>query len=116
MTRAERLAQTEARARAKLDADRTHLKQVHGQQRDAERQALHKRRVLVGKLVEDAGLFARDDQTLAGLFQVLTAVVDSPDPVAILDALLSARCSPPRGSLPGCAQASPGVAPAVPVG
>jgi len=58
MTRAERLAQTEAHARAKLDADRTRLKQVQAQQRDAERQAVHRRRVLVGKLVDEAGCSA----------------------------------------------------------
>ena len=116
MTRAERLAQTEARARAKLDADRIRLKQVQAQQRDAERQALYRRRMLVGKLVEDVGLFALDDQTLAGLFQTLTALVDAPDPVALLASLLSDSVSPACASLPGYAQAAPGVAPAVPVG
>ena len=116
MTRAERLAQTEARARAKLDADRKRLAQVQAQQRDAERQALHKRRVLVGKLVEEAGLFCLEDATLAGLFARLTPLVEAPDPVALLDALLSDGGSPPSGSVPGCADASHRVAPAVPVG
>ena len=116
MTRAERLAQTEARARAKLDADRTRLKQVQAQQRDAERQALHRRRVLVGKLVEDTGLFALDDQTLAGLFQALTALAEAPDPVTLLEGLLSASASPACASVPGCAEAAPRVAPTVPVG
>ena len=116
MTRAERLAQTEARARAKLDADRKRLAQVQAQQRDAERWALHKRRALIGKLVEEAGLFCLDDATLGGLFARLAPLVDAPDPVAVLDALLSDRVSPPRGSEPGCAQAMPGVAPAVPAG
>jgi hypothetical protein len=116
MTRAERLAQTEARARAKLDADRTRLKQVQAQQRDAERQAVHRRRVLVGKLVDEAGLFGLDDATLAGLFAQLSPLVDAPDPVALLAGLLRASVSPACTSLPGCAQAAPGVAPAVPVG
>jgi len=116
MTRAERLAQTEARARAKLDADRTRLKQVQAHQRDAERQALHRRRVLVGKLVEDAGLFALDDATLAGLFARLAPLVEAPDPIALLASLLRASASPPCASVDGCAQAAPGVAPAVPVG
>jgi len=40
-------------------------------------------------------------------------LVDVPDPVAVLDALLSDSVSPPSGSEPGCAQALPGVAPAV---
>ena len=101
MTRAERLAQTEVRARAKLDADRTRLKQVQAQQRDAERQAVHRRRVLVGKLVEEAGLFCFDDATLAGLFARLAPLCTAPDPVAILDALLSANASPACTSVPG---------------
>ena len=116
MTRAERLAQTEAHARAKLDAQRTRLAQVQAQQRDAERQALHRRRVLVGKLVDEAGLFSLDDQTLAGLFTQLTPLVEAPDPVALLAGLLSDAVRPPRASGDGCAQAAPGVAPAVPVG
>ena len=105
MTRAERLAQTEARARAKLDADRKRLAQVQAQQRDAERQALHKRRVLVGKLAEEAGLFAR-----------LAPLAAAAAPVAALEALLQAAGGPPGRSVDGLAQAAPGVAPAVPAG
>jgi len=116
MTRAERLAQTEARARAKLDADRTRLAQVQAQQRDAERQARHKRRVLVGKLAEDAGLFALEDATLAAVFAQLSPLVAAGDPVAALVALLQDACGPPGRSVPGCADASHRVAPAVPVG
>ena len=116
MTRAERLAQTEVRARAKLDADRTRLKQVQAQQRDAERQAVHRRRVLVGKLVDEAGLFSLDDATLAGLFARLAPLVDAPDPIALLEGLLRDRSSLPCASVPGCAHPPDGVAPAVPVG
>jgi hypothetical protein len=115
MTRAERLAQTEARARAKLDADRHRLAQVQAQQRDAARQALHRRRMLVGKLAEDAGLFALDDALLAGLFARLSPLVEAPDPVAALEALLQAAGGPPGTSVDGLAQAAPGVAPAVPL-
>jgi hypothetical protein len=110
------LAQTEARARAKLDADRSRLKQVPAHQRDAERQALHHRRVRVGKLVEDAGLFALDDATLAGLFARLTLLVEAPAPLALLASLLRDGSSPPCASVPGCAHPPDGVAPAVPVG
>jgi len=116
MTRAERLAQTEARARAKLDADRKRLAQVQAQQRDAERQALHRRRVLIGKLVEDAGLFALDDAILAALFARLSPLVAAADPVAALAALLQDACGPPGSPVPGCAEATPRVAPAVPLG
>jgi hypothetical protein len=116
MTRAERLAQTEARARAKLDADRKRLAQVQAQQRDVERQALYRRRVLVGKLVEDAGLFALEDATLAALFARLSPLVAAADPVAALATLLQDACGPPGRSVPGCAEAAPRVAPAVPLG
>ena len=114
MTRAERLAQTEARARAKLDAQRTRLAQVQAAQRDEERKALTKRRLLVGKLVDEAGLFSLDDATLAGLFARLTSLVEAPDPVAVLDALLSNGVSPACASVPGYVQAAPGVAPMAP--
>ena len=113
MTRAERLARTEAHARAKLDADRTRLKQVQAQQRDAERQVLHRRRVLVRKLVEEAGLFGLDDATLTGLFARLSPLVDAPDPVALLASLLRASASPACASVPGYAEAAPRVAPTV---
>ena len=116
MTRAERLAQTEARARAKLDADRQRLAQVQAQQRDVERQALHKRLVLVGKLAEDTGLFALDDTTLAALFARLSLLVAAADPVAALAALLQDAGGPPGRSVSGCAEAAPRVAPAVPLG
>jgi hypothetical protein len=116
MTRAERLAQTEARARAKLDADRKRLAQVQAQQRDAERQVLHKRRVLVGKLAEDAGLFALDDATLAALFARLAPLVAAADPVVALASLPQDVGGPPGRSVSGCAQAAPGVAPVVPLG
>ena len=116
MTRAERLAQTEARARAKLDAQRTRLAQVQAAQREEERKALSKRRLLVGKLVDEAGLFSLDDTTLAGLFARLAPLVDAPDPVALLEGLLSDAVSPPCASGDGCAHPADGVAPAVPVG
>jgi hypothetical protein len=115
MTRAERLAQTEARARVKLDAQRTRLAQVQAAQREEERKALTKRRLLVGKLVDEAGLFSLDNATLAGLFARLTALVEAPDPVAVLDALLRDGVSPVCVSVPGCVQAAPGVAPAEPL-
>ena len=116
MTRAERLAQTEAHARAKLNAQRTRLAQVQAAQREEERKALTKRRLLVGKLVDEAGLFSLDDVTLAGLFARLSPLVASTDPVAALAALLQDACGPPGRSVPGCAEAAPRVAPAVPLG
>jgi len=116
MTRAERLAKAEERARASLEVQRQRLAQVQARQRDEERRALHKRRLAVGIHAEEAGLFAFDDALLAALFARLSPLVEAPDPVAVLDALLSDTVSPPDWSAPGCAQATPGVAPAVPVG
>ena len=112
MTRAERLAQTEARARAKLEAQRTRLAQVQAAQREVERKALTKRRLLVGKLVDEAGLFALDDAMLVGLFARLTPLVEAPDPVTLLESLLSDSASPPPGVVPGCTHPPDGVAPA----
>src|SRR6516164_7275230 len=100
MTRAERLAQTEAHARAKLNAQRTRLAQVQAAQREEERKALTKRRLLVGKLVDEAGLFSLDDATLAGLFARLSPLVAATDPVAALEALLKDAYGPPGRSVP----------------
>ena len=114
MTRAERLAQAEERARAKLEVQRKRLAQVQARQRDEERRSLHKRRLAVGMRAEEAGLFALDDMMLARLFHGLAPLMDVPDPVAVLEALLSEAVHSVGVSVPGCAQAAPGVAPAVP--
>lgn len=115
MTRAERLAQTEARARAKLEAQRKQLAQVQAAQREEDRKALHRRRLQVGKLAEDAGLLALEDTTLAALFARLTPLAIAADPIAALDALLRDASGLPGMSVEGMAQAAPGVAPVGPV-
>jgi len=116
MTRAERLAKAEERARARLEVQRQRLAQVQARQRDEERRALHKRRLVVGMLAEETGLFALDDALLAALFTRLAPLVDAAAPVAVLEALLQDAGGPPGRSVDGLAQAAPGVAPAVPVG
>ena len=58
MTRLERLAQQHARAKVRLEAQRQQLAKVEAQHRAEERKAFHTRRLLVGALVERAGLFA----------------------------------------------------------
>jgi hypothetical protein len=88
MTRIERLAQTEARAKARVQAQRQRLAKVQSAQRAEERTQLAKRRKLVGTMVEDAGLFVLDDATLAGLMQRLAPLVQMPNPVAVLESLL----------------------------
>ena len=87
-TRAERLANAEKLAREQLERQRIRLAKVQAQQREEERRALTKRRLVVGELADQAGLFALDDTTLAGLFALLATLKALPDPVAVLDALL----------------------------
>src|SRR3989442_381622 len=101
MTRAERLAQTAVRAQARLDAQlaQTRKRQetlasqaraIQSQQRKLaeEQKALRKRRMQVGTVVEQSGLFVLDDTTLAALFQALARVVDTPNPAALVEGLL----------------------------
>jgi len=100
MTRAERQAAKEAALRDKLKQQEAARKQELAQtrkaiaqaqhaQRDEDRKARTRRQARVGKAVDAAGLFAWDDVTLLGVFQALTPLLDIPDPVAVLDALLS---------------------------
>src|SRR6266566_6284358 len=114
-TRAERLAHAEKLAREQLERQRQRLAKVQARQREEERRALTKRRLFIGELADQAGLFALDDTTIAALFSLLAPLVHVPDPVAVLDALLSDVGGTPGTSLPGCAHRADGVAPTVPV-
>ena len=114
-TRAERLANAERLARTQLERQRTRLAKVQAQQREEERRALTKRRLLVGELADQAGLFALDDTTIAALFALLAPLVHVPDPVAVLVVILSEVDGSPGRVVPGCAHRADGVAPAVPV-
>lgn len=115
-TRLERLAQQKARAAAQHAATQARLTQLAAQERAVHREATRKRRTIVGKLVEDAGLFALDDATLGQLFTVLARVVATPDPVAVLDSLLWDVGGQPARAADGMAQPAAGVAPLVPAG
>ena len=108
-TRAERLANAERLAREQLERQRTRLAKVQAQQREEERRALTKRRLLMGELADQAGLFALSDTVLAGLFAALSRLVDAPDPVALLEGLLSDGGGTPGRSLHGCARHAGGV-------
>jgi hypothetical protein len=95
MTRAERLAQQEARAHAHLVAQQRRLAEVQGhlaeaqtRHREVVQKARTQRRVQVGRLAEDAGLFTLNDADLAALFQLLTPLLQTPNPVACLAGLL----------------------------
>ena len=50
------------------------------------------------------------------LFAALSRLLDTPDPVALLEGLLSDADGTPGTAVDGFAQAAPGVAPSVPVG
>jgi hypothetical protein len=116
MNRLERLAQQKARAAEKHAATQAKLAQLAAQERAVQREALRKRRAIVGKLAEDAGLFALDDPTLAQLFAALARVVDTPDPVGHLEALFATVGGALDRTVEGMAQPPAGVARAVPVG
>ena len=115
MTRAERLDRAAARAKAQLEAQRKALAQIQAAQYAEEKKARTKRRLVVGTLVEDAGLFVLDDTTLAGLFAALSRLVETPDPVGVLEGLLSDGSGPLGRPVHGCALPAEGVAPPVPV-
>ncbi len=114
-TRAARLAKAEARARARLETQRKALAQIQAAQDDEARKTLTRRRTHVGTMVLDTPLSSLDDPTLQGLFQVLAALVETPDPVACLASLLSDVDGTPGRVVPGCASPAERVAPPVPV-
>lgn len=89
MTRDERLAIAEERARRQLATQQRRLAHIQAQQREDERKALTRRRQQVGKLADKAGLLGWDDTTLDQLFVLLGTLRDVPHPVAVLEGLLS---------------------------
>ena len=94
MTRAERLANTERLAREQLERQRTRLAKVQAAQRQETQKALTRRRLFVGELADQAGLFALDDRTIAALFALLARLCAVPNPAGVLDALLCDTVSP----------------------
>ena len=88
MTREERAAKRAQRLKEDIAAKGQELAQVEAQQRADARAKRDRRRQRVGTLAEAAGLLLWDDTTLAGLFQILATFRETPDPVAVLDALV----------------------------
>jgi hypothetical protein len=88
MTREERAAKRAQRLKDDIAAKGQELAQVEAQQRADARAKRDRRRQRVGTLAEAAGLLIWDDTTLAGLFQILATFRETPDPVAVLDALV----------------------------
>jgi hypothetical protein len=111
MTRDEVLVQREQRLKQQLAAANRDLGKVQAKQREEARKQRDHRRFQVGKLAEDAGLFAWDDATLAGVFQ-LVAKNGAEMQAAVLESLLTAPGRLDSVSVNGTAQATPGVGPA----
>jgi hypothetical protein len=103
MTRAERLERAAARAKAALETQRKALAKIQAAQEEEEKKARTKRRLHVGMLADQAGLLVLDDVTLAVLFSLVATLLDAPDPVALLDGLLSDSGGTPGRVVPGCA-------------
>jgi hypothetical protein len=89
MRQDERNALRAKRIRERLEADKRQLAQVEAQQREDARKTRDRRRYAVGTLAEAAGLCSLDDTTLAGLFAELTQLTATPNPVAVLQSMLS---------------------------
>jgi hypothetical protein len=94
MTRHERTALRAQRLKAELAAKSRQLAQLESKNRAAARAERAKRRQHVGTLADEAGLFLWENTTLAGLFQVLARLMETPDPVTVLDSLLADVVSP----------------------
>ena len=88
MTRDERAAKRAQRLKEDIATKHQELAQVEAQQRADARAKRDRHRQRVGTLAEAAGLLLWDDTTLAGLFQILATFRETPDPVAVLDALV----------------------------
>jgi hypothetical protein len=105
MTRAERAALRAQRLKETLAAKSQQLAQIESQNRAAERAERARRRQRVGTLADEAGLFAWDDSTLAGLFAALARLAQAPNPVAVLEGLLDPSLTGPL--VPGNGYAHP---------
>lgn len=88
MTRDERLAEQEQKRTERLRRARQRLTATRRERRALVEEARAQRRKLIGLLVDEAGLFVWDDGTLTLLFAQLARLRDTPDPVAVLEALL----------------------------
>ena len=89
MTRDERAAKRAQRLKDDIAAKGQELAQVEAQQRADARAKRDRRRQRVGTLADAAGLLVWDETTLAGLFQILATLRETPDPVAVLESLLA---------------------------
>lgn len=89
MTRDERLAEQERKQTERLRRERQRVTATRRERRALADEQLAQRRKKVGLDVDEAGLFVWDDATLILLFAQLARLRDTPNPVAVLEALLS---------------------------
>lgn len=89
MTRDDRLAKQAAAVKDALQVQKARLARIQAAQRHEEKRALERRRFTVGTLVEQAGLFVWDDTTLAGLFACLAMLQGTPNPLGVLEGVLT---------------------------
>jgi hypothetical protein len=89
MTREERAALRAQRLKHQFDAKKRELAQAEAQHREVQRTVRGQRRYRIGTLADEAGLAVWEERTLAALFCLLARLRDLPDPVAVLDGLLS---------------------------
>ena len=89
MTRAERRAERERKLKARIDADQKEYAKLQANNRAQARAERDKRRYKTGAVMDEAGLFVWDDMTLAGIVQILSKLLGSHDPVAVLESLVA---------------------------
>lgn len=89
MTRVEKLKEQKQRHEERLRQARLQLSATRREITAQEEKARATRRRKVGVLAEEAGLFDWEDTTLSSLFAQLATLKHTPDPVAVLEGLLS---------------------------
>ena len=101
MNRSERAANQEARLRAQRAALTKAMAKTQAIQRAEERKQRDKRRYLVGKLLDEAGLLAWSDADLQAVAQALSRLVEVPNPGALVEGLLDEATLAGDASLDG---------------
>jgi hypothetical protein len=101
---------TEA-TKVRIASEKRKLASLQSAQRAEQRKARDQRRYHLGMLVESAGLADVDDAVLRQLFTLVATLTTAPDPVVVVEALLSTVDSSPGRSLamasPTCGGVSP---------
>ena len=87
-TRAERAAERAAKLRSDREATDKAIAQQEAIVRREERKSRDKRRYRIGKLVDEAGLFAWSDTDLAAVMETLATLRAVHHPGAVLEGLL----------------------------